>query len=403
MMRDFTLIIPTYNRAQLLAALLGYLEGEKADCRILVLDSSRPEILAANRARVAASNLDVEFAEFPDGNLVEKWRQGIHKVSTPFCALCADDDLVILGGVRRCLDTLRGNPAASVVQGYSFTFLPRLNGDIELNNIVYFTPSIEEDSPLERLAKLFERYQAPSYGVFRTEALQRTYDLFRPLTKTLLLELLWSALTAIDGHIIRLPDFSYGRSMGPSAAYDHWHPLEWFCKDPDGLFAEYLRYRELLAAAVMRQPDNEQEFDEVHHVLDLIHLRYLAKHAPDAALEFIAEQQMACVQFSEYWPRHEVHLPLYTAAGVRGSTPEIFGEISIQHRARSYLLFPSFYAPAETESPHMDDIIRLIDTLGNYKPTFDGIPEATGQNSSLTGEEDHPSSTSDSGMQPSHI
>ncbi len=372
-MRDFTLVIPTYNRAQLLAALLGYLETERADCRVLVIDSSRPEVLAANRARVAASNLDVEFAAFPDGNLIEKWRQGIHKVSTPFCALCADDDLVVLGGVRRCLDTLRGNPTASVVQGYSFTFLPRPDGDIELNNIVNFTPSIEEHSPLRRLARLFERYQAPSYGVFRTAALQRMYDILLPLTKTLLLELLWSALTAVDGHVIRLPGFSYGRSMAPSAAYEHWHPLEWFCKDPGELFAEYLRYRELLAAAVMRQPDNEQELDEVHHVLDLIHLRYLAKHAPDSALEFIAEQQMACVEFSEYWPRHEIQLPLYAAAGVRASaTPETFGQISIRHRGRCYLLFPSFYAPGETDSPHMDDIVRLINTLDNYRPAFEG-------------------------------
>src|SRR4030081_2124399 len=93
MMRDFTLVISTYNRARSLAALLSYLETEKADCRILVLDSSLPETLATNRGRVAAPSLDVEFAEFPDLEPAEKWRQGIHKVTTPFCALCADDDI----------------------------------------------------------------------------------------------------------------------------------------------------------------------------------------------------------------------------------------------------------------------------------------------------------------------
>jgi hypothetical protein len=56
-MRDFTLIVPTHNRGPLFAALLSYLETEKAECHVLVLDSSRPEILTANRARVAASNL----------------------------------------------------------------------------------------------------------------------------------------------------------------------------------------------------------------------------------------------------------------------------------------------------------------------------------------------------------
>ncbi|MGB8465582.1 MAG: TIGR00180 family glycosyltransferase, partial [Terrimicrobiaceae bacterium] len=119
MMRDFTLVIPTYNRAQSLAALLSYLETERADCRVLVLDSSLPETLAANRVRVASSSLDVEFAEFADLEPAEKWRQGIHKVTTPFCALCADDDIVILAGVQRCLDALRSILSASTVQGYS--------------------------------------------------------------------------------------------------------------------------------------------------------------------------------------------------------------------------------------------------------------------------------------------
>ena len=171
MMRDFTLVIPTYNRAQQFGALLGYLEAQNADCRVLVLDSSGPEVLATNRERVAASSLDVEFAEFPDLEPIEKWRQGINKVSTPFCALCADDDLVILEGVRRCLVSLRSNLTASVVQGYSFTFLLRPDGDIELNNIVYFRPTIDDPSPLERLTKLFQQYQALNYGVFRTPVL----------------------------------------------------------------------------------------------------------------------------------------------------------------------------------------------------------------------------------------
>ncbi len=368
-MRDFTLIIPTYNRARLLAALLSYLETENADCRVLVLDSSKPEVLAANRARVAASSLDIEFAEFTNVALDEKWRQGIHKVATPYCALCADDDLVLLDGVQRCLDTLRGNPAAVAVQGFSFTFLPRPDGDVELNNIVYFSPSIDEGSPLQRLARLFEQYQAPSYGVFRTTALQRIFDTLQPMTEILPRELLWSALTVIEGHLIRLPDFSYGRSMGPSGAYEHWHPLEWFCKDPDSLFANYLRYRELMAQAVFQRPDNVQPAEDIRDIIDLIHLRYLAKHAPNSVLEFIAEQQMAAVNFADYWPRHEIHLPLYEAAGIGTSEPaESLGPVNMRGRERSYILFPSFYAPARIEPPKMDNVVRLIGALDKYRP-----------------------------------
>jgi glycosyltransferase domain-containing protein len=368
-MRDFTLVIPTYNRTQLVARLLTYLETEKADCRVLVLDSSDPEMLAANRARVAASSVDIELAEFPDLDPTEKWRQGIHKVTTPFCALCADDDIVILEGVRRCLDVLRRNPVASAVQGYSFTFLPRPDGDMELNNIVDLGPTIDDSSPLGRLDKLFRQYRTPRYGVLRTRALQRIFDALRPMTKILSRELLSSALTAVEGQLVHLPAFTYGRSIRHSDPDEHWHPLEWFCKNPEGLFAEYLRYRELLAAAIIQRLDNEQQPDEVHDILDLIHLRYLAQHAPDSVLKFVAEQQMAGVNFAEYWPRHEIHLPLYEAAGIRASVgTESFVPVSIRGRERSYLLFPNFYARRGwIESPQMDDVVRLINILDGYR------------------------------------
>jgi glycosyltransferase domain-containing protein len=373
-MRDFTLIIPTHNRAQLLAALLSYLEAENADCRILVLDSSRAEVKAANQARLRASSLDIEFMQFMDETIVEKWRQGIQNVATPFCALCADDDLVVLDGVQRCLDVLRGNPGAAVAQGFSFTFLPQPDGDLELNNIVYFNPSINDSAPLDRLARLFERYQAPTYGVFRTPILQRIFDSLQSLTSVLSRELLWSALTVIEGQAIRLPCFTYGRSMGPSAAYEHWHPLEWLCKDPEGLFAEYLRYRELLAAAVIRRSDNHKPADEVNSMLDLIHMRYLIKHAPDSALKFLTGQQMAGNDFAAYWPHHQIHSPLYAMAGVRASEgAEALGPRRLQGRNRSYLIFPQFFSPQESEPPQLSHVIGLTDTLDHYRPARGGV------------------------------
>jgi hypothetical protein len=204
--------------------------------------------------------------------------------------LCADGDVLILEGARRCLDILRSNPAASTVQGYSLTFQPRANGDMELNN-VYFRPTIDDASPLQRLDGLFQRYQALCYGMFRAPALQQILDSLQRLTKPLARDLLWSALTVIDGHVIRLPHFSLGRCVHPSTADNSWHPLEWLCKEPDGLFEEYLRYRELAAAALLQHSEYDLQLDEIYEILDLIHLRYLAQHAPDSVLAFSTEQQ----------------------------------------------------------------------------------------------------------------
>ena len=107
-MQDFTLVIPTYNRPKPLAALLSYLSAERPSFRILVLDSSQPRPRVATRKVVDAANLKLDYVEFPsETHPFDKFREGVHKVTTEFCALCADDDLIVPEGVERCLDALK--------------------------------------------------------------------------------------------------------------------------------------------------------------------------------------------------------------------------------------------------------------------------------------------------------
>jgi glycosyltransferase domain-containing protein len=368
LMRDFTLIIPTCNGAQRLAALLSYLESEKADCLVLVLDSSDSEVLAANRARAKTLKLDIEIVECPGLQAGEKCRQGLRKVATDFCAFCGDGDIVILEGFRRSLDTLRRNPAAPMAQGYSFSFLARRDGDLELSDFTHFMASMGNASPVERLDRLFQHYQTASHGIFRTSAVQRIFAALEPLSTALARDLLWSALAVIEGQPILVSDLTYGRGIDAENAADHADPLEWFCTDPDGLIAGYLHYRELLVAALMRRPDNELERDEVCDLLDVIHLRYFAQHAPDSLLEFVAQQEIAGVDFADYWPRRKINSPSHAAAGE--DTPQTAAPITMRGRERRYLVFPSFYAPPKGASPQLDAIVRLIDILDVYRPSF---------------------------------
>jgi glycosyltransferase domain-containing protein len=291
-MQDFTLVVPTHNRPHQLAGLLGYLEAEAADFRVIVLDSSREDVLAVNCMRAARSMLDLAYIVIPNETLEEKWSKGLRAVTTPYCGLCGDDDLVILAGIRRCLDALRRTPEAAVADAYSFVFQYHSDDAIELDGYLFFQPTIEAPSPLDRLARLFRQYQPPIYGVFRTPVLQRIYDMLEPLGETLSRELLWSALTAVEGSMIRLPCFGYGRRMSASASPEHWHPLEWICNDANGCLAEYARYRGVLSAAVLQRPDNVHSADEVRSILDLIHLRHLLRSAPASVLGQIVGQEV---------------------------------------------------------------------------------------------------------------
>jgi hypothetical protein len=285
--------------------------------------------------------------------------------------LCADDDLVVLDGVKRCLDALRCNPQASVAQGYSFSFLCQADGNMDLGNILYFSSTIDDPTPLARIAKLFARYQAATYGNYRTPVLQRIFDTLKPMSSILARELLGSALAAIEGQMIRVACFSHGRSMDASESYEHWHPLEWFAKDPQGLFSEYRSYRELMAQAVLKRPDNTLDAAAVRRILDLIHLRYMVKHAPDGALAFITEQKRLGVPFEGYWPRPEIHQPLYEAAhiGTSVSTEVTSRKYIGLGGMRTYNLHPNFFAPLgidAIDAPGDEAITDLLHSLDHY-------------------------------------
>jgi glycosyltransferase domain-containing protein len=377
-MRDFTLIIPTFNRPRQLGALLTYLRAHKPQCRILILDSSLLGPRSANQKMIGLADIDVDYAEFPsDMRPFDKFREGAHRVTTEFCALCADDDLVVLDGVQRCLDALRSNPQASVAQGYSFAFLCQPNGNMHLGAILYFSPTVSDATPLARLAKLFARYQAATYGNYRTPVLQGIFDTLAPMTSILARELLGSALAAIEGQMIRVPCFAHGRSMDASENYQHWHPLEWFAKDPEHLLSEYRLYRGLIEKAVLERPDNNLDAAAARRVLDLIHLRYLVKHAPDSALAFITESKMYSIPFEEYWPQPEIHEPLREAAGAGTSAPAQAATIFTKHirvGRRSYDLNANFFAPSEVSPPTPEVIRGLLQSLNNYHLRSSPLP-----------------------------
>lgn len=398
-MNDFTLLIPTYNRPRQLAALLGYLEAEQTHWRVLVLDSSAPATLEFNRVRAEHSTLDIEYTEFPtDTRPFDKFCAGINRVTTPFCALCADDDLIIVEGVSRCLEALQEHPEASIAQGYSLLFTCEPDESMSLHNISYFTSSISDSTPLARLARLFRQYQAATYGNYRTPVLQRIFSKLPPTGDILVSELLGTALAAVEGAMICVPCFSHARSTGASESYEHWHPLEWFAKEPQNLFIAYYLYRDVLAQAIALRSDNANSPSEIRNILDLIHLGYLVQHAPKDAVEFIVGQKIAGIPFATYWKRPEIHRPLYLAAGFEASplslTEKFYQGLQLlrsgsrinrkapgRHK-RSYSQHPNFYAPTHVTSLKPREIERLLNSLDNYQ--LSSIPPVRSSRVSIT-------------------
>jgi hypothetical protein len=254
-----------------------------------------------------------------------------------------------------------------------------------------------------RLRQLFRNYQALTYGTYRTQALQRVLELVKPLESLLARELLASALSVMHGKVRRLRCFTNGRSFGPSGNYRHWHPLEWLIDSPDGLFAEYGRYREILIRELMATPAYVRSLETTQRIVDLIHMFYLLRHVPFEAYDFILDHVTSGKEPYEFWPADQIQLPLIrasayfpppTAGGAKAEPSEkpmmelvdrlrdLFAKISgrrassevfprrVRTSAREYRLHQQFVRPEPVELFSISDVdvARLLQSMDGYIP-----------------------------------
>jgi hypothetical protein len=122
---DYTLVIPTFNRPSLLAALLAHLRRSGADFPILILDSSAGEAQRQNASAIADSGLNVSHRLFPETMAPDqKLKQGFHLVTTLYASLCADDDLLFVEGLRACVRVMERDPFVAICDGVYLNFEP---------------------------------------------------------------------------------------------------------------------------------------------------------------------------------------------------------------------------------------------------------------------------------------
>ena len=268
------------------------LERLDAGFRILVLDSSEPAAQQANRETVAASRLKIRYESFETTmSPWEKFHRGSELVDTPYCALCADDDIVMPSSLDRIVSHLEANPDCSVAHGWYFTFYN--NAHIGVTSSVYRGASLDQDDAIERLLALFKNYEAVTYGVYRTSVMQTVLSDVRNLGSLLGRELLGGALAVASGKVARLPVFYYGRSLAPSQSYQHWHPLDFLISAPEGMYQDYAAYREILKNSLKSNGYDKYRDPELLILIDLIHFRYLSDYVKPRVMEYLTEQVMA--------------------------------------------------------------------------------------------------------------
>lgn len=275
-LHELTIIIPTFNRPKHLLRLIKYYASKNTNMSFLILDSSDPEISEANRQATTKLGNKARYIFSPQSApIINKFAEGLELVDTPYCVYCGDDDLIFIEGLSQSLKYIQDHPEYSCVDGIYLNFRP-LNHDIHFM-VEYSGKGIDADSPVARVFKLFQKYESPFYGVYKTRQLQEVFAGMKKVTSFHYVELYHAVATLLVGKKHRLPVFYGARQSCESVVSerDRLQPYSWFAENSPEFIEYYLQYREELSQFYEKQIKNAPlSREKFNRAMDVAHSVY---------------------------------------------------------------------------------------------------------------------------------
>lgn len=279
---DLTLVVPTYNRHDHLVRLLNYYVRQKVGFSVLVLDSSEQSIAERNVAFVQRCGDRFRYERFSSSvPVAEKLMQGIARVQTGYCALCADDDLVFVDGLRQAQEYLHAHAECVCVDGIYLNFL-RLGSDLHVR-IEYASEGIEPSHPCARVFRLFQRYESLFYGVFRTRDLSHMFSGISRIPTLHYQELFQATTALLIGKSHRLDKMYAGRQHCDPAepTRDKWQTYYWFAENRVEFLDHYCAYRAELADFYQSYGEAPRlTSEQFEKAMDLAHATFFGTNCP---------------------------------------------------------------------------------------------------------------------------
>jgi len=276
-----TLIIPTRNRQVLLRRLVRHFHGLPSGAKLLVLDSSDPEIASANAAAMSFYGSALRHVIYPaTTSPAVKFAQGLTLVDTPYVSFCGDDDLVFVDALRMAVEFLEAHPDYACAHGLYINFREDGN-DLHVMR-EYAGPSIEANAWGGRVFRLLQKYESLFYAVFRTADLGQISAAMQAMPSLLFQELFQSVAALIKGKVKRLPVVYAARQTNPpvDSKRDRWQTYYWFAEQPRELIEHYRSYCDELWRFYEAHSAPRVEKDAFFKVLDVCHSVYFAAACP---------------------------------------------------------------------------------------------------------------------------
>jgi len=270
----YTLIIPTYNRPALLKKLITYLSQMRVAFNIMVLDSSNADVQIGNESFCGNSSLNINYRGYPEETKpLDKWLDGLNKVSSQYVSFCADDDFVFPDAIAESIDFLSRNHDYIACHGNYINFDPDNHANM---HVEYSGLSIDNNSILNRFWQLMSNYEAIAYAIFKTNVIVDTFIHALEFPIPMYSELFLGVHPLIRGKVKRLPHIYYARRAESVSFELHKtkvHPLTYFANHTEEIFVEYARYRNALIKTILEHECGSNP-DTLARYIDLIHSVY---------------------------------------------------------------------------------------------------------------------------------
>lgn len=191
---EVSLIIILHNRHINLERLLEFYDD--FDFPIIIADSSIEKHLFRKQLKST-----IIYKYIPGFSYTQKIEKILYEISTPYIALCADDDFIIHKGLLECVSFLNDNRDFSSAQGLILRYYKNtIKNKIRFDMLYQGDYSLNDVNPAKRLEKLFNPYKSLLYAVHRTEILKLAFDNAGATFKNLYLnEYLTSIIPVLKG------------------------------------------------------------------------------------------------------------------------------------------------------------------------------------------------------------
>jgi len=240
-----TVVIPTHNRPEYLRRVLTYLGNCEEEFALIVADSSTPDLRGQNRKICRDLFGDaVDYQEHSsETQLFTKHRDAAASVRTRYACMLADDDIIDVREMMRCMAFLEEHPDYSGCHGRWVGFRP-LKGRYEITHVEYGKESPENDDLGARIVDYFMNYEAIFYLVIRTEVMRQSFEFALRQNCSLFSELGIGFTAVALGKVKRLDGlFAYRWPQMEFSRNFYWEPAAFVENDPETMFDDLWQFR----------------------------------------------------------------------------------------------------------------------------------------------------------------